>query len=530
MKTNQMLQAACIATSLLVALPSYAARDFTPQAGTWIVSSELDGKPGRGLAIDVQGNTFFMQVFGYEKNGDATFYTATGQMDGNGVTAPLMRYQGGRSFGSGARDAVEDKTVGDVAVSFSNGLKGTVQFPGEQPVAIERFLVSNGWEGGRDAAEERNFYLVSTDSSGTFSQFWYAVMLSANGDFFRLGLRGATDSTVMQTMPCTIDKATQYFHCEAAPGDPARWLAAGLAPIERVDVRQVGESMTGSLVIQGAAEPYAALGSLRYVNWSAPQPFPSGRLVQSYSYARAGGAVITGPVSADLLMPMNGTWIVEGEQTGKPGRGISLDMQNWALVMQMFNYRADGQPTFHMGSGSYLGNARNASTGAIALKQYAGGRSLGGGRQSAHEVADAGDATVSFSMQPDAYDVVGTVQLPGEAPQRIKRLTLEPTAVWTDRVLGQWYFPQQHLVAQFSTAGHDELVSDDGRVTCRPVYSVLSQPVQLLCSADGGLAWRWSVPGVAQWLGRDALASTLTPYLRLRDRHGNVLGLGQVDE
>ena len=73
-----------VASSLLVALPSYAARDFTPQLGTWIVSSELDGKPGRGLAIDVQGNTFFMQVFGYEKTGDATFYTATGQMDGNG--------------------------------------------------------------------------------------------------------------------------------------------------------------------------------------------------------------------------------------------------------------------------------------------------------------------------------------------------------------------------------------------------------------------------------------------------------------
>jgi hypothetical protein len=52
---------------------SWAARDFTPQSGTWVVSSELDGKPGRGLAIDVQANTFFMQVFGYEKNGDATF-------------------------------------------------------------------------------------------------------------------------------------------------------------------------------------------------------------------------------------------------------------------------------------------------------------------------------------------------------------------------------------------------------------------------------------------------------------------------
>ena len=39
---------------------SWAARHFTPQAGTWVISEELNGKPGRGLAIDVQGNTFFM--------------------------------------------------------------------------------------------------------------------------------------------------------------------------------------------------------------------------------------------------------------------------------------------------------------------------------------------------------------------------------------------------------------------------------------------------------------------------------------
>jgi hypothetical protein len=104
-----------------------------------VVSSELGGNPGRGLAIDVQGNTFFMQVFGYEKNGDATFYAATGQMKGNHVTAPLIGYKGGRSFGSAARDAMEDQPVGDVMVSFRNGLKGVLQFPGEQAVAIERF-------------------------------------------------------------------------------------------------------------------------------------------------------------------------------------------------------------------------------------------------------------------------------------------------------------------------------------------------------------------------------------------------------
>ena len=52
--------------------PAWAARDFTPQAGTWVIDAELDGKPGRGLAIDVQGNTVVLQVYGYEANGAAS--------------------------------------------------------------------------------------------------------------------------------------------------------------------------------------------------------------------------------------------------------------------------------------------------------------------------------------------------------------------------------------------------------------------------------------------------------------------------
>ena len=80
-----------------------------------------------------------MQVFGYEKNGDATFFTATGKMDGNRVTAPLMQYQGGRSFGGGARDAVELGSPGHVKVSFHNGLQGGIQLPGEAEMPIQKF-------------------------------------------------------------------------------------------------------------------------------------------------------------------------------------------------------------------------------------------------------------------------------------------------------------------------------------------------------------------------------------------------------
>lgn len=157
---------------------SWAARDFTPQAGTWVISDELDGKPGRGLAIDVQGNTFFMQVFGYEKNGDATFYTATGQMEGNNITVPLKRYQGGRSFGGGAQDAVENGSPGSVTVSFDNGLQGTVQFPGEAKVAIERFqMKSTEFEMRYTVRGMSRVFLIGTFDAETQHHFFPSSLL-----------------------------------------------------------------------------------------------------------------------------------------------------------------------------------------------------------------------------------------------------------------------------------------------------------------------------------------------------------------
>lgn len=71
------------------------AHAYMPQAGTWVVTSELDGKPGRGLAIDVQNDTLLMQMYAYEANGEPTFYLAVGKMVDSSATAELTRYTGG---------------------------------------------------------------------------------------------------------------------------------------------------------------------------------------------------------------------------------------------------------------------------------------------------------------------------------------------------------------------------------------------------------------------------------------------------
>ncbi len=112
---------------------------FMPQTGTWVVTSELDGKPGRGLAIDVQNDVFVLQMYAYENNGHPTFYLATGRLVDNQVSAPLMRYAGGRHLGSGPLSGQEAGNAGTAQFRFTSGVTGFVTLPGETEKAIARF-------------------------------------------------------------------------------------------------------------------------------------------------------------------------------------------------------------------------------------------------------------------------------------------------------------------------------------------------------------------------------------------------------
>ncbi|WP_157948309.1 hypothetical protein [Pulveribacter suum] len=112
---------------------------FMPQGGTWVVSSEVNGKPGRGLAMDAQNGTLVVQMYAYESNGQPTFYLASGALQNDRFSAPLMRYSGGRYFGSGPRSGAEAGSPGNVNVRFTSGTTGFITFPNEPEVAISRF-------------------------------------------------------------------------------------------------------------------------------------------------------------------------------------------------------------------------------------------------------------------------------------------------------------------------------------------------------------------------------------------------------
>ena len=514
---------AAIGASLLagaLAGNSWAARDFTPQAGTWVISEELDGKPGRGLAIDVQGNTFFMQVFGYEKNGDATFYTATGQMEGTTVTAPLMQYQGGRSFGGAAQDAVQAGSPGNVTVSFTNGLQGTVQLPGEPARAIERFQMMSAdfadkyWTKGRTRT-----FKVTTWETASQSTVPMRLELRKGYQTQAWELIVTRDGLGRQRLPCVQRSGRDVFACS---NDPMPSEGSQDLGIREIQLRIADADVVGT------------------VRTSVDGRVQTSPLTGIAIAASGNGAVITGCGSADyayvgdlricgsgISTPVSGTWVIEDELLGKPGRGLAIDVQNGMVLMQIFNYLPSGSPSFHMGSGSYQGMAAE-----LDINRYQGGRLIGGEEASGVLAESTGRVALRFSFDGSAEAqpnrTRGSVQLPGEAHKKIVRMALESASTAPQTLLGQWWLQffndtggstrvETRLVNLNKLSGN-VVSSEDDSVRCERPSTELFR-MECVWSQEGE---RWS----AYFFQESNNRSQST--LQVRDRHGNLMGLGQV--
>ncbi|QIL82674.1 hypothetical protein G7047_24110 [Diaphorobacter sp. HDW4A] len=115
------------------------AQAFAPQAGVWVITTENNGQPGRGMALDVQGEKLVMQMYAYDSTGNPTFYLTSGAISDNAFTGKLHQYRGGRYFGSGALVGAETGDAGQVTMRFVSGVKGYVTFPNEGEKEISRF-------------------------------------------------------------------------------------------------------------------------------------------------------------------------------------------------------------------------------------------------------------------------------------------------------------------------------------------------------------------------------------------------------
>lgn len=507
-----------VAVSLLMASGAQAAeRSFTPQAGTWVVTSEVNGKPGRGLAIDVQEDTFFMQVYNYQANGEATFHTALGVMQGNTVTAPLTHYAGGRYFGSEALTADEAGQAGNVTITFENGLKGTVQFPGEAPVVIERFVAGDS----ADAFKPQNAALMQGGQNAVWAtidgtnlhEVWQSNLVQA-GAGYRLTLRPfsqviAPPFTVIRELNYDCQRTTQGAAGFDCTQDASQ---AELDYLPKLSFRYAAADVTGTAVASEASGKDLKLVGHLLANGTVPS-------ANATECQPALQTFVPGNSCNASRIPVNGTWVVADELNGKPGRGISMDVQNGVAVLQIFDYLSTGASTFHMGSGAYGQSAMD-----IGLFQYAGGRYFGGPARTGHEVQDAGAAYIDL-QQADSL-VEGTIQFPREAPKKIIRMDLTGHSSPAESLLGYWQLSMRKGNLSVNTRATLDRITDgvatnsSGSVRCQFVsvaerratcgfYTVGAAPQEM---ASTSFFYNGHSPATGS-------------VMKIKDSKGNLLGL-----
>lgn len=483
--------------------PAWAARDFTPQAGTWVIDAELDGKPGRGLAIDVQGNTVVLQVYGYEANGAATFYMASGQMEGDSAVLPLQKFKGGTALGGAAQDAELAQNVGNVRLQFANGVQGSIQLPGEPAYAMRRFIFNP--RGDQSTYRRQRFALAELDAERHPVDLW------------NLEVYGTGRLTLIKQTPATY----WYFVCQPAD-EHGTVECSGEVPAEtstkkvRLSYQQHLYDLSALMEVDG--EPARRMTGA-YLDTATPRSMPSSGDQTWFSGFQGGYGA--------QRIPEPGTWIVRDEKTGKPGRGFSLDVQFDQALLQIFNYRPDGSATFHMGSGEFAN-----SKAQIALKTYQGGRYLGGPWQSASEASDAGLTTVNFDRIDSRKNMnEGSIRLPQEPLRVIERFELQPTRPDPASLMGDWIFTtsnsgQKQFVVALNVIKGNVVSNAAGDFQCE--FTQLLTDTVMDCSitpVDAERAVRLSFPFSYQ--GRSMNGSNSIAF-RVRDRFGNLSGVGPL--
>ena len=130
------LAAICISTASTAALADL------PQPGLWAISTEVNGKPGRGIQIDRQGsNLLVVSYYGYRNDGSATFAQAVGKVadDDKTFTADLKEYKNGPAIGGAVTSGELATLIGTLQMEFDTATSGSISLPGEKKQAFSRF-------------------------------------------------------------------------------------------------------------------------------------------------------------------------------------------------------------------------------------------------------------------------------------------------------------------------------------------------------------------------------------------------------
>lgn len=111
---------------------------FTPEAGWWWNHAE----PGRGFAIEVQGDNLFVAGFMYDDAGAPVWHVSTGTMTSpTYYTGRWVSYANGQAISQPFKPpTLTNANAGAISIIFSDTRNATLQMPNGQQIAIQRFM------------------------------------------------------------------------------------------------------------------------------------------------------------------------------------------------------------------------------------------------------------------------------------------------------------------------------------------------------------------------------------------------------
>ncbi|MEJ5128747.1 hypothetical protein WH367_22100 [Comamonas sp. MYb21] len=510
--------------------PEPPAGRIAAQSGTWIVSDELNGEPGRGMGIDIQDGVLFMQLFGYRESGEPTFFTALGSLRDNAVTAPLYYYEGGRFFGGEQRDGHEAGSPGNVVITFTSRTTGTIQFPGEPAKPMQRFDYEGTPAGVfSDPAFVDRWAMVELNSSNQPVRSWWADIgtseqVSMSEDWAATAMSWPYPPGVATTVHGFGGTLTDHVVAECSYGGNGlvfrcsgnRRGATG-GPVIAMTMQREVDQISGTLQ-EGGGDVRRLVG------------FRVGRAAYTWQDNQSVRTSYYAPGYA----PESGTWVVSSELRGLPGRGLSIELQkpinneDHMLFMSVYDYESDGKATFHSVLGAHdASTTPEPHTPDLSTVQYQGGRYFGGPAAIARFKADAGPTSAIHFSAPS----VGTLAFPGEDPVQIERFYYGVNKGSAQSLRGSWVLLSQTDAMpsrsfRFQTRDANSVIDTESGYVC--VAQVLRQFNFHCTGPSGSPAFRFVAGfyGASTGIVGDAEDAPAITVVRVTDPNGERVQAG----
>lgn len=116
-------------------------------------------------------------------------------------------------------------------------------------------------------------------------------------------------------------------------------------------------------------------------------------------------------LAVKTVSPQIGTWAIDEEVNGKPGRGFQIDVQNDVLVLYFYGYEQTGESTYWLAAGRIPDGSDELSAD---LGEYEGGMAFGDPIKNATYLGSRGKLTIRFTNRTE-----GEICLPNESCKAI---------------------------------------------------------------------------------------------------------------